>query len=140
MSVFGLLMTRTNAALTSTFGDVLTYIPMAARVNTTPVPDYSRPGGSVKVILLKPGEMLGSGWGLQQMHSRGSSDIRIYYMADGLLTNVQKADRFVMPDGPNYPHGPGRYEVSDGPEQYGFGWYYVNVFELPLTDLVEEAE
>jgi hypothetical protein len=139
MSVFGEMMTRANTALDNTFGDVMTYVPMKARINATPIEDLTRPGGSVKAVLVKPGEILGSGWSLQQMHSRASSDIRIYYMAEGILANVQKADRFVLPDGPNYPHGAGRYEVSDGPEQYGFGRYYVKVFEIPINDLVEEV-
>lgn len=139
MSVFGEMMVRANVALERTFGDTFTYVPMKARVNATPIEDPDRTGGAVIVTLVKPGEELGSGWGLQQMHVRSSSDIRIYYMAEGLLTNVQKFDRFVLTDGPNYPHGAGRYEVSDGPQQYGFGRYCVKVFEIPINDLVEEV-
>jgi hypothetical protein len=116
-------------------------------VNAPAVIDLTRAAGRVRAILLQPGTVLGSGWGLAAMHERSTSEPSLWFMARGLLTNVRRFDRFVLRSGANNPDltGTHNYEVGDGPRPVGFGRYLATLVEIsdltvnPLRSNVAEG-
>jgi hypothetical protein len=132
MSTFGNRIAAANAQIDSEFGDTFAYAPMREVVNAEPETDSTRAAGNVHAILLQPGVGLGSGWGLNAMHSRASSEPTIYYMARNLLTDVRRFDRFTLISARHNPDYTGlrTYEVGDGPTPVGFGRYKAVLVEI----------
>lgn len=136
-------MVIANQIVDNEMADNYTFVPMQEVVNSMPVPDTTRQGGTVRVIILKPGVVLGKSWGLTSMHERSSADITMYFMARGLLTDVRRFDRFVLAGPYSNPDGPACYEVADGPRPIGFGRHRAIMIELPPgleTALPPQAE
>lgn len=128
------------AAWDAEFGDDVYYTPMVEVVNAQPALDSSRTAGEARVIILRPGSTLGSGWGLAGgMHSRSSADTMIYFLAAGLLAKVTQFDRFYLAGPESNPAQQVRFEVADGPWPIGFGWYKAKIIDLPLNDAAEAA-
>ena len=96
MSKFGQRIAVVNQLADDEFADNFTFVPMREVVNASPEPDPTRASGQVRVIILKPGAVLGKSWGLATMHERSSAEITVYFMARGLLTDVRKFDRFYL--------------------------------------------
>lgn len=131
MSYFGKLMAAANVIVDGTFAESYTYTPMRESVNSVPEPDPTRPGGVAFVIMLKPGfKMLQGG-----IHPRATAETTLYYMARGILSDVQRFDRFELSsEAFTNLDTKTRYEVADGPIPYGFGRYKATMIELPLID------
>jgi len=134
MSRFGQRMASAAQTWNDEFADDFIYTPMKEQVNGEPQLDTTRTGGAVRVIVLKPGVQLGSGWGLRSAHTRASGETTIYFYARGLLADVQKFDRFALAGPNSNPDQPQVYEIGDGPIPIGFGWYKSVVVELTLID------
>lgn len=139
MSIFGTRIIQANYLIDQEFGDIFLYKPMKEVVNGPPELDDSRPGGNVRVIILQPGMILGRQLGLNSMHQRSSSSPTLFYMARGLLTQVQKFDRFFLPIGRTNPDVEREYEVADGPRPIGFGRHKADVIELGLSTEASQA-
>ena len=142
MSVFGARIAAAYAKLDEEFTDAFDYVPMREVVNALPEPDPERVGGSCRAILLQPGAMLGSGHSLNAMHVRASSEPKLSFMARGLLTSVQRFDRFTLIGSRHNPDRTGTrtYEVGDGPTPVGFGRYEAKLVEISGIDVPPAPE
>ena len=133
MSRFGTRVAIANQMIDQEFGDLFDYMPMHEVVNASPEPDNERYGGRVRAVLLLPGQTLGSGWSLNGMHERSSAEPHLYYMARGLLTDVQRFDRFSLASTSHNPDRTGTrvYEVGDV-KHIGFGRYNATLVEISV--------
>lgn len=133
MSTFGGRVAYANKLIDAEFADGFDFLPMREVVNALPEPDPDRQGGRVRAILLQPGKVLGSGWGLNAMHERSTSEPTLFYMARGKLTDVRRFDRFLLHDknhNPDIATGTKCYEVGDGPRPVGYGRYLATLVEI----------
>jgi hypothetical protein len=136
VSRFGLRMAQANAIVDAEYADDFIFVPMCVPPNGDPIPDGTRTGGTVSVTVLQPGMQMGSGWSLNAMHTRASSDITLWFMARGVLANavdghnVRKNDEFRLAAGATYPERRIAYQVADGPLLVGFGRYKCTVVEV----------
>lgn len=137
MSLFGSRVAFANAAIDREMTDPMEYTPMREVVNAIPEPDPDRVGGPCRAILLQPGGALGSGWGLNAMHERASSEPKMWWMARGILADVRRFDRFTLTGSRHNPDLTGThvYEIADGPLPYGFGRYYAKAVEIVGPDV-----
>lgn len=134
MSAFGQRIAVANQIVDSEMADDLIYEPMVEVVNGEPEIDPSRESGQVRAVLLAPGGKLGSGWSLQAMHERVTANPMLYFMARGLLADVQRFDRFSLAGPYSNPDNPRKYEVVGDPHPIGFGRYKVPLQELALNE------
>lgn len=134
MSVFGQRMQLVSPLFEQEWADIYHYTPMHDVINGDPEPDPTRAEADVFVIVLQPGQQLGMGWGLNPMHSRASSTPTLYYRLKTGLMNVQKKDRLQTASTSAFAESPRRYELMDGPEPIGFGWFKAGLVELTLFD------
>jgi hypothetical protein len=132
MSIFGQRFSFASSLLEAEFADSFDYEPRIGSVNGDSAVDPTRQAGSVRVVLKKPGMILGTGISLGSAHVRASSDIFIKFRAIGLLANVQQFDRFFFTGLFSNPSRPLRFEVADGPRPVGFDWWEARVLELVL--------
>jgi hypothetical protein len=132
MSAFGKRFEVMSILLMGEFSDTFVYEPRREVRNSVSEPDPTRVGGEVKMVVQKPGTILGMGWALSgQMHSRSSSDIKIWFRAQGLLTDVRRFDRFAFNGANSDPARPIRFEIADGPIPMGFDWWRTGAVEIP---------
>jgi hypothetical protein len=134
MSVFGTRIALANKLIDDEFAQLFWYQPMQEVINADPIIDVSRQAGECRVIILQPGIVLGNSWGLNQMHERSTSECTLYYMARGILLDVQRFDRFTLrgsAHNPDVATGTRTYEVGDGPRPIGFGRYRGVCVEIP---------
>lgn len=137
MSSFGSRVAIANQHIDNEFADAFEFIPMREVVNAMPGPDPTRTGGQVRAILLQPGAGLGSGWSLNAMHERASSEPLLFFMARGALADVRRFDRFTLLSSRHNPDATGTrtYEVGDGPQPIGFGRYKATLVEISGIDV-----
>jgi len=137
MSRFGSRVEHVNRLMDQEFGDLFDYEPMVEVVNASPEPEKAgvRVGGVVRAILLQPGQEPGSGWSLNAMHERTTSEPCLYFMARGLLTDVRRFDRFTLRTKAHNPDRTGTrtYEVANGPKPVGFGRYEATLTEISVA-------